>query len=445
MSDAELQATGEALDKFNAALGVQTNLKQDLIRQFGSGNVAGAGNAGNAGNTGNTGNNNNNQGNQAGNAAGAVDNNFGSCNAADAQLVIVAAGNEFRIQAKAGPFASQGPALNPAINAGFLCQRLQSPCNASKAVQDRCQQALSALNAKNVRGGRMGADQSGLQGGLDEFNKILAGTAAAAAAGGNNNNANQGNNNNNNNANNNANQGNNNAGNNANANAGNNNNNAGNNANANAGNKLLGTCNAKEASLVIDVGADKGGDRLQETRAVTGGAFLNQGNLFKGQGSALNFAIVANFICDRLGDQCGGGANARDQCKGQIQPILGGLRGGRNQSPEDVNKAKEAAKKFNDFIGAESLVAGGGAAAATGGNNNNNNVVGGNNNANQNQVNQGQQQANQGNQVNQGQQAGTVTITAQSVVGADGITTLTIPMPATTAIVIVPLAANARR
>ncbi|KAJ3111792.1 hypothetical protein HDU96_005340 [Phlyctochytrium bullatum] len=152
--------------------------------------------------------------------------------------------------------------------------------------------------------------------------------------------------------------------------------------------KSLGSCNANDAMIIVGLGADPAGERAQEVRAVVTGRAP-----FTGQASALNTAIVGNFICDRLADQCRADAGVVAACRaaqGNLQ------RGGRNLDAAQLQAVGQAADQFNAAIGARTnfaaqLAGGAGAAKAKGNNNNNNNNGGG-------QKNQGQQKKQANNQ-----------------------------------------------
>ncbi len=66
---------------------------------------------------------------------------------------------------------NHGSALNIAVIAGFICQRLGSPCNAPQEVQASCSSASAAAVATTQN-----------QAAADAFNSALGGGAAAAAA-----------------------------------------------------------------------------------------------------------------------------------------------------------------------------------------------------------------------------------------------------------------------
>jgi hypothetical protein len=66
---------------------------------------------------------------------------------------------------------NHGSALNIAVIAGFICQRLGSPCNAPAAVQQACAQASAAAVATTQ-------DQTA----ADTFNALIGGVAAAVEA-----------------------------------------------------------------------------------------------------------------------------------------------------------------------------------------------------------------------------------------------------------------------
>ncbi|KAI8814275.1 hypothetical protein BJ742DRAFT_330248 [Cladochytrium replicatum] len=122
------------------------------------------------------------------------------------------------------------------------------------------------------------------------------------------------------------------------------NNNNGNNNNNNNNGAKIGTCNRADAILNVGVGADP--NNKNELRAVVTGKAP-----FTGQQSALNTAIVGNFICDRLNDQCKAGKAAVDKCKGALGALpRGGAKNTFNKN--NIGTFGAAIDKFNnDVIG----------------------------------------------------------------------------------------------
>ncbi|KAJ3081380.1 hypothetical protein HK102_002391 [Quaeritorhiza haematococci] len=335
--------------------------------------------------------------------------NLGSCNAAAAQLRVglgVDAEGERAQEIRFVPggfqqdpiFGGQSSALNPAIVANFICDRLGDQCQAAAGTVTACRTAQQQVVGAGLKGGRNKSQvEAAALGKLaDDFNQAIGiqtnfenelGAGAGAGAGNNNNkgNDNKGNGNNNKgnkgnkgNGNNNKGNGNNNKGNGNNnkGNKGNGNNNKGNkgNGNDNKGNKganagaNLGNCNAAAAQLRVGLGVDAEGERAQEIRFVPGG--FQQDPIFGGQSSALNPAIVANFICDRLGDQCQAAANTVSACRTAQQQVVGaGLKGGRNKSQVEAAALGKLADDFNQAIGIQTNFEnelGGGAQAGAG-------------------------------------------------------------------------------
>ncbi|KAJ1568831.1 hypothetical protein HK096_005155 [Nowakowskiella sp. JEL0078] len=118
----------------------------------------------------------------------------------------------------------------------------------------------------------------------------------------------------------------------------------------------LGTCSAAAAQLVVKLGADPEGERAQEVRFITGGFKVDP--IFGGQGSALNGGIVANFICDRLGDQCKAPASTVTACRA-AQKKVEGNKGGKNLSAAQLLNLEKIADDFNAAIGIKTNQAGG--------------------------------------------------------------------------------------
>ncbi|KAJ3181051.1 hypothetical protein HDU85_003756 [Gaertneriomyces sp. JEL0708] len=132
----------------------------------------------------------------------------------------------------------------------------------------------------------------------------------------------------------------------------------------------LGSCQASAAQLRVALGADPEGERAQEVRFVPGG--FQTDPIFGGQASALNPAIVANFICDRLGDQCQAAADTVTACRaGQAAIVAANLRGGKNLDAATLQSLGKLADDFNAAIGIQTNFAtelpGGGNGGNTGG------------------------------------------------------------------------------
>ncbi|KAJ1545847.1 hypothetical protein HK096_005897 [Nowakowskiella sp. JEL0078] len=108
----------------------------------------------------------------------------------------------------------------------------------------------------------------------------------------------------------------------------------------------LGSCSASAAQLVVKLGADPA--RPTEVRFIPGG--FQKDPIFGGQGSALNGGIVANFICDRLNDQCKAPASTVTACRA-AQLIVNGNKGGSNLSDTQVAALEKIASDFNAAIG----------------------------------------------------------------------------------------------
>ncbi|KAJ3088390.1 hypothetical protein HK102_008850 [Quaeritorhiza haematococci] len=129
----------------------------------------------------------------------------------------------------------------------------------------------------------------------------------------------------------------------------------------------LGACNANAAQLKVGLGVDPDGERAQEIRFVPGG--FRQDPIFGRQSSALNPAIVANFICDRLNDECQA-KNLVAGCRAAQQAVAGaGLKGGKGKSAAEAAALGKLADDFNRAIGINTNFQsqlGGGAAPAGG-------------------------------------------------------------------------------
>ncbi|KAJ3104654.1 hypothetical protein HDU96_008853 [Phlyctochytrium bullatum] len=340
----------------------------------------------------NNNNNNNNQGAAKNNNQGAAKNNnnnggaaknLGSCSPDDAKITVGLGADpageraqEVRaITSGRGVFAGQQSALNTAIVGNFICDRLGDQCRADAAVVSACRTAVGNLKRGGKNLGAAALQEVGQA--ADDFNKALGittnfaadlvrtGGGAAANNGGNNNNNNQGG-----------------------AAKNNNNNNGGNNNAGGGAAKNLGSCSPDDAKITVGLGADPAGERAQEVRAITSGR-----GVFAGQQSALNTAIVGNFICDRLGDQCRADAAVVSACRTAVGNLK---RGGKNLSAAALQEVGKAADDFNKALGittnfaADLVRTGGGNNAGNnggnnggmGGNNNNNNNNGGNNGGN---------------------------------------------------------------
>ncbi|KAJ3104627.1 hypothetical protein HDU97_009018 [Phlyctochytrium planicorne] len=112
----------------------------------------------------------------------------------------------------------------------------------------------------------------------------------------------------------------------------------------------LGSCSADAAKLVVGLGVDGEGERAQEVRAVPGG--FKKDKVFGGQGSALAFGIVANFICDRLASDCKADGGVVSSCRAAQQKLVSsGAKGGKNLNAGQLAAAKAAADEFNKAIG----------------------------------------------------------------------------------------------
>ncbi|KAJ3097287.1 hypothetical protein HDU97_004972 [Phlyctochytrium planicorne] len=272
---------------------------------------------------------------------------LGKCSADAAKLVVglgVDSEGERAQEVRAVPggfkkdpiFGNQGSALAFGIVANFICDRLGDQCKAGAGVVSSCRAAQKKLVAEGAKGGKnLNAGQvAKLQAQAAEFNRAIGIGGGAAPANNNVQNNNKGNNNNNNNK-------------------GNNNQNKGNNNNQNKGNQGgakggLGSCSAAAAKLVVGKGVDPEGERAQEVRAVPGG--FKKDAVFGNQGSALAFGIVANFICDRLGDQCKAGADTVAKCR-NAQKEVAKFKGGKNLSGDQIKTLQNAADAFNRAIG----------------------------------------------------------------------------------------------
>ncbi|KAJ1553867.1 hypothetical protein HK096_006056 [Nowakowskiella sp. JEL0078] len=113
----------------------------------------------------------------------------------------------------------------------------------------------------------------------------------------------------------------------------------------------LGSCSASAAQLVAKLGADP--DKANEVRFIPGG--FKTDPIFGGQSSALNGGIIANFICDRLADQCKAPASTVTACRA-TQLIVNGNKGGSNLSDTQVAALEKIASNFNAAIGIGSTV-----------------------------------------------------------------------------------------
>ncbi|KAJ3095553.1 hypothetical protein HDU97_006811 [Phlyctochytrium planicorne] len=122
------------------------------------------------------------------------------------------------------------------------------------------------------------------------------------------------------------------------------------------GDNILGTCSADAAKLVIKLGADPDGDRINEVRAIPGG--FRTDKIFGGQSSALKFAIVANFICDRIGNECKGDRGTCKAAQAKFEAL--GLKGGKGLSDAQIAAAQKAASDFNKAIGIDDGLGGNG-------------------------------------------------------------------------------------
>ncbi|KAJ3191827.1 hypothetical protein HDU67_005699, partial [Dinochytrium kinnereticum] len=172
-------------------------------------------------------------------------------------------------------------------------------------------------------------------------------------------------------------------------------------ATQNSGSVNLGNCQSVDAQLDVGVGKDPA--NANELRAVVSGR-----GPFRNQGSALNFGIVANFICDRINDSCNLNAAQKTAVVGPCRTAQGALQAlgqinGKRGDANALRQAGQAVDAFNKAIGATTDFTNSIAAAANnnGGNNNNNNN-GGNNNAGNNNNNNG----GNNNNNNQGGAAG---------------------------------------